>query len=109
MPNKLEIFLSLFCIAITAIMTGILLPFVISSNRLSISEIIIFLFIMFFVFLVGVQSIFNIFYIKWQKKNESKKYCEYESCFLHERYHHYHIDKYTIQFNNSKEEINGIS
>lgn len=70
MSNKLELLLSCVCIVIALMFTGIFFPFLISTDKLSLSTIIISVLFLFFILLIGIQSIFNIFYVKWQRKNK---------------------------------------
>jgi phosphatidylglycerophosphate synthase len=73
--NKIDITFSekimvMFVIAISAILTGIILPFIISSNDLSLTRIILLVIIIFFLFVTGLQSIFNYFYVRWQRRHK---------------------------------------
>lgn len=73
--NKIDITFSekimvIFVIAISAILTGIVLPFIISTNDLSLTKIIFLVLTIFFLFICGVQSIFNYVYVRWQRRHK---------------------------------------
>ncbi len=57
-------------IAISAILTGVILPFIISTNDLSLTKIILLVLIIFFLFICGIQSIFNYVYVRWQRRHK---------------------------------------
>lgn len=72
LPNKLEIFLSLCVVAVAAIATGIIFPLLISTDKIPLAAIISLFILIFFLLIVGLHSILNFFYKRWQDKNVSK-------------------------------------
>jgi ABC-type multidrug transport system fused ATPase/permease subunit len=73
--NKLDInfaekIMVMFLIAISALLTGIILPFIISSNDLSLTRIILLVIIIFYLFVIGMKSIFNYFYVRWRRRHK---------------------------------------
>lgn len=66
-PNKLEIIISGLIIFFSAIMSGIILPIIISTDKLPLFAIIGFFLLLSILFVLGIQSLFNVFYSKWTK------------------------------------------
>lgn len=73
LPNKLEITFSLVCVFVTVILTGIVFPLIISTDKLPLIAIIGLLILIFLLILLGVQSIFNLYYSRFQKRGIKKK------------------------------------
>ncbi len=69
-PNKLEIILSTVCFFVATILTGIIFPLIISTDKLTFSAIVGLLILIFLMVLLVVQSIFNIFYKHVQNKGK---------------------------------------
>lgn len=72
-PNKLEIILSGVVVFVSMSLTGIILPSLISTDKLPLFAIIALFIILFLIFVVGIQSVFNIFYLRWQRKKRNGK------------------------------------
>lgn len=72
MPNKLEITLTVICLFIAAILTGIIFPLIVSTDKLPLSAIIGLLIIIFLMILLAIQSVFNLYYRRSQKKRKKK-------------------------------------
>lgn len=67
-PNKLEIILSFVVVFLASAMTGIVLPFVISTDTLPLYIIIALLLGIFLLFFLGIQATFNYFYMRSQRR-----------------------------------------
>lgn len=68
MPNKIEIFLAFILIGIALLSTKIIFSLLVSTDNLSLMDIIGLFVLLFLALLIGIQSIFNIFYLKSQRK-----------------------------------------
>ncbi len=72
LPNKTELIMVFIIVGIALIATGIIFPLLISTDKIPLVGIIgLFLMIMFLI-VMGLQFLFNLFYKKWQRKNERK-------------------------------------
>lgn len=69
-PNRLELILTGIVLFIAMILTGIIFPFIISTDSLPLFAIIGIAILIFVLMICGVEVIFNIFYIRWQRKKE---------------------------------------
>lgn len=72
LPNELEITLSLICLFISSILTGIIFPLIVSTDKLPLSAAIGLLIIIFLMILLAIQSVFNLYYRRSQKKRKKK-------------------------------------
>jgi len=68
LPKKIEIFLCFIVIALAAIITGIIFPLLISTDKLPLIVIICLLVFIFFLVVVGLQSTFVFFYKRWHRR-----------------------------------------
>ena len=66
-PNKFEIIISGCIIFFSSLFTGIILDKIIDTHGIPLLTIIVLFIILSIAFIIGIQSIFNIFYSKWTK------------------------------------------
>jgi len=73
MPNKLEMILVMLVILIATVLTGIIFPLLISTDKLPISVIITLFLLILLLMVIGVQAIANHFYVRWQRNLKKNK------------------------------------
>ena len=70
MPNKLELILLIVVVSVSLLVSGVLFPLLVSTNKLSVTAIVILFLIVFYVMIIGFQAIANYFYVRWQRRND---------------------------------------
>lgn len=73
MPLKIEIAFSICIIWLTLVATGFLFPVLVSTDKLSLLQILSLFCICFLALLIFLESVFNIFYKRLQRKRKRKK------------------------------------
>lgn len=68
-PNRFELLVSGVIIFLSLALTGVIVPYIISTNELSIWQIMTSMVFLCIGILIGMQEIFNYFYKKSQRKN----------------------------------------
>lgn len=72
-PNKLELFLTAIIVILGALMTGTIFPILISTDKMPVELIVIIFVFMLVIMIIGLQSVANIFYVRWQRKQKKDK------------------------------------
>jgi hypothetical protein len=67
MCNKTELALVVMTIVLAFLFSGIILPFIVSTDKLPLSLIIILFCLIVFLMIIGIQAIINYFYVRFQR------------------------------------------